>query len=153
MAHRREIREVVLQALYAEEVGKGDWEQILSSVIKGALGKQREDYKFAEKLFLKTLRNQHDLDAIIQIHIKNWRIERLTVIDKLVLRFAICEFLYFDEIPTKVTMNEAIEIVKKFSTAKSGKFVNGILDAALERLNKEGKINKKGRGLIQSSIN
>lgn len=153
MAHRRKIREVVLQALYAEEVGKDDWEHILSSVIKDKLGSQRDDYKFAERLFLKTLRNQHDLDAVIQIHIKNWRIDRLTIIDKLILRVALCEFMSFDEIPTKVTINEAIEIAKKYSTSKSGKFVNGILDAALERLKKEGKIDKKGRGLIESSLN
>lgn len=153
MAHRREIREVVLQALYAEEVGKDDWEHILSKIIKEKLGKRKEDYKFAEQLFLKTLRNQHNLDEIIQNHIRNWRIERLTIIDKVVLRIALCEFLHFEEIPTKVTINEAIEIVRKFSTSKSSKFVNGILDAALERLQKEGKIDKKGRGLIESSIN
>lgn len=153
MAYRREIREVALQALYAEEIGKNDWEHILSKIIKEKLGGRREDYKFAERLFLKTLRNQHDLDEIIRNHIRNWRIERLTVIDKIILRIALCEFLYFEEIPTKVTINEAIEIARKFSTSKSSKFVNGILDAALERLQKENKIDKKGRGLIESSIN
>lgn len=153
MSYRREIREVVLQALYAEEVGKDDWAHILSNIIKEKLKERREDYKFAERLFLKTLRNQNVLDEIIQNHIRNWRIERLNIIDKIVLRMALCEFLYFEEIPIKVTINEAIEIARKFSTSKSSKFVNGILDAALGRLLKENKIEKKGRGLIESSIN
>ena len=65
---------------------------------------------------------------------------------------SICEFLYFEEIPTKVTINEAIEIAKKFSTGKSGRFVNGILDASLEDLSKSSKINKKGRGLIDHTV-
>jgi N utilization substance protein B len=66
---------------------------------------------------------------------------------------AITEFLYFDQIPTKVTMNEAIEIAKRFSTKKSGNFVNGILDSALEQLKKENRIDKKGRGRIETSFN
>jgi N utilization substance protein B len=65
---------------------------------------------------------------------------------------AICELLYFEEIPTKVSINEAIEISKRYSTAKSGRFINGILDAALTDLNESGRINKKGRGLIQKTL-
>lgn len=64
---------------------------------------------------------------------------------------AISELLLFEEIPTKVSINEAIELAKKYSTRKSGNFVNGILDAALTHLKKENKINKKGRGLIEES--
>ncbi len=64
---------------------------------------------------------------------------------------ALCEFLYFEDIPTKVTINEAIELVKKFSTAKSGQFVNGILDASLYDLKSDDKIKKTGRGLIEKS--
>lgn len=153
MAQRREIREVVLQALYAEEVSGNDWEDILKTVVKARLKSDKEEYKFAETLFLRTLNNQEELDAIIRRHINNWRIERLTILDKLVLRMALCEFLWFEEIPTKVTINEAIEIAKEYSTNKSGRFVNGILDAALEALKEEGRIEKKGRGLIETSLN
>ena len=153
MVQRREVRELVIQALYAEEVGKNDWEQILTALIKPKFRDNKKNYRFAERLFLETLNHQQTLDEIVALHIKNWRIERLTVIDKAILRAALCEFLYFEEIPTKVTINEAIEIAKDYSTLKSGNFINGILDAALEQLNDEGKIQKKGRGLIETSLN
>ncbi|MDR8392385.1 transcription antitermination factor NusB [Aliifodinibius sp. S!AR15-10] len=153
MAQRREIREVVLQALFAEEVSGNKWKQVLSTIIKPKLNKDKSALKFAERLFLKTVKSKEELDNIIQDHIKNWNIHRLATVDKLILRLALCEFLNFEEIPTKVTINEAIEIAKRFSTQKSGNFVNGILDAALERLQKEDRIHKTGRGLIESSLN
>ena len=153
MTQRREIREVVLQALYSEEVSGNPWKEVIDAVIKPKLSGEKKEHKFAERLFLKAAKHKEQLDEIIQDHIENWKINRLATIDKLILRMAICEFLYFEEIPTKVTINEAIEIAKRFSTNKSGKFVNGILDAALARLQKEDKIQKKGRGLIESSTN
>ena len=153
MAHRREIREAVLQALYSEEVGKNDWEEILNSFLKPKLKSNKDEYKFAEKLFLKTLNNSEEIDEVIEKHINNWKIERLNVMDKIIIRMAICEFLFFEQIPTKVTINEAIEIGKRFSTSKSGNFINGILDASLSDLKKQDRVEKKGRGLIESSIN
>lgn len=153
MAQRREIREVVLQALFAEDISKNDWEQILNSILKPKFRDNKEDRKFAEQLFLRTLNNKEELDSIIEQHIKNWRIGRLNIMDKVIIRMALCEFMFFDTIPIKVTINEAIEIAKRFSTKKSGNFINGILDAALEQLREDGKIEKTGRGLIESSIN
>lgn len=153
MAQRREIRETVLQALYSEEVGKNEWEQILNSFLKSKLKSDKEEYKFAEQLFLKTLNNSEEIDKVIEQHINNWKIERLNVMDKIIIRMAICEFLFFEQIPTKVTINEAIEIGKRFSTSKSGNFINGILDASLADLKKNNRVEKKGRGLIESSIN
>lgn len=153
MAQRREAREAVLQALYASEVGKGEWSHIIKSIIKLKLSDDTQTFKFAERLFLKIVNNQDTVDEVIRAHIKNWRIDRLMTIDRLLLRMAIAEFLYFEEIPTKVTINEAIELAKKYSTKKSGNFVNGILDSALEQLKKDGRIDKKGRGLIETSLN
>jgi N utilization substance protein B len=151
MIQRREARELVMKALYAHDVGKNDRRQAIEFILKPRFEGQIKNYKFAESLFNKTVRHQEELDDVIEQHIKNWRMERLTSVDKLILRAAICEFLYFPEIPTKVTINEAIEIAKKYSTPDSGKFVNGILDAALGRLNEQNKIEKTGRGLIESS--
>ena len=152
MAQRRDAREVVLQALYANEIGKGKWEDVIKSVIKPRLSNDTETFKFAEQLFLKIVNNGEQIDEIIQKHLNNWRLGRLNVIDRLLLRIAIAEFLYYEQIPTKVSMNEAIEIAKKYSTKKSGNFINGILDSALQQLNSDGRINKKGRGLIESSF-
>lgn len=151
MAKRREAREAVLQALYANEVASGKWKDITNSVIKPRLSDDKEIFKFAERLFLKVVNNQETVDEIIQAHIKNWSLDRLTKIDRQLLRMAITEFLFFEQIPTKVTINEAIEIAKTYSTKKSGNFINGILDSALEQLKQDGRIEKKGRGLVETS--
>ena len=103
---------------------------------------------FGERLFVLTLEKTDVWDEIIEQHIKNWDIGRLALIDKIILYISLCELTNFPDIPTKVTINEAIEIAKKYSTAKSGRFVNGILDASLIQLQKEQKISKTGRGLI-----
>lgn len=152
MINRRHVRETVLQALYALKQSGDTVQYITDSVIKDALGTEKEARRFAEKLFFRTLENEPELDDVIIKHIKNWEIQRLALIDRLILKMALCEFLYFEEIPTKVTINEAIEIAKKFSTGKSGRFVNGILDASLEDLSESGRINKKGRGLIDHTV-
>lgn len=151
MAQRREAREAVLQALYANELGKGKWKDITNSVIKRRISDDQETFKFAERLFLKVVNNQDTIDDIIQKHIKNWSLNRLMNVDRQILRMAITEFLFFEQIPTKVTINEAIEIAKTYSTKKSGNFINGILDSALEQLKKDGRIEKSGRGLIETS--
>ena len=153
MVQRREVRELVVQALYAEEISQNEWGHILETIIKPKFKTDKQNYKFAERLFFETLNNRQQLDEVIKLHISNWDIDRLNVTDKIILRMALCEFLHFEEVPTKVTINEAIEIAKDYSTAKSGNFINGILDAALAQLSKEGEIQKSGRGLIESSIN
>jgi N utilization substance protein B len=83
---------------------------------------KKEARRFAEKLFFRTLENEPELDEVIIKHIKNWEIQRLALIDRLILKMALCEFLYFDEIPTKVTINEAIEIAKKILDRKVRSF-------------------------------
>jgi N utilization substance protein B len=153
MINRRKVRETVLKAIYALQLGKDTAQHVADTILKDAsFSKEKELRRFAEKLFFNTIEHEVELDEIITRHIKNWDIKRLALIDRLVLKMALCEFIYFEEIPTKVSINEAIEIVKLYSTAKSGRFVNGILDAALTDLNKEGRINKKGRGLIQKTL-
>ncbi|MEX0780411.1 MAG: transcription antitermination factor NusB [Balneolales bacterium] len=151
MKNRRGIRETALQALYAHQAGNEDKEHVVNTVIKPKVDDDKEGLRFAEKLFLNTLQTAEFADAEIEKHIKNWEIQRLAVIDRLILRMAICEFTHFDDIPPKVTINEAIEIAKKFSTAKSGRFVNGILDAVLESLASDNRITKSGRGLLNQS--
>ncbi|MEX2478804.1 MAG: transcription antitermination factor NusB [Gracilimonas sp.] len=153
MINRRQVRETVLKAIYALQLSKDSTQHIADSIIKKAdFAKEKDLRRFAEKLFFNTVDHEDELDEVISKHIKNWDIHRLALIDRLVLKMAICEFIYFEEIPTKVSINEAIEIAKRYSTAKSGRFINGILDAALNDLNESGRITKKGRGLIQQSL-
>lgn len=151
MQNRRAAREAALKSLYAVDVGKNSTKDAIEIIIKPSLKSDRDSVRFAEKLFLVTVDHASEYDEIIDEHIKNWEVHRLAIIDKLILRMAISELLLFEEIPTKVSINEAIELAKKYSTRKSGNFVNGILDAALTHLKKENKINKKGRGLIEES--
>lgn len=151
MINRRLVRETVLQSIYAYQQSGDTVQHVADTILKEALGTEKEARRFGERLFFLTLENRPSLDEIITKHIKNWEIGRLALVDRIVLQMALCELLHFDDIPTKVSMNEAIELVKKFSTAKSGRFVNGILDAALEELNSQKKINKSGRGLIDRS--
>ncbi|WP_020402006.1 transcription antitermination factor NusB [Gracilimonas tropica] len=153
MINRRKVRESVLKALYAHQLGKDSTQHVVDTLIKKQeFADEKELRRFAEKLFFRTLEHTEELDEITAKHIKNWDINRLALIDRLVLKMALCEFIYFEEIPTKVSINEAIELAKRYSTAKSGRFINGILDAALSDLEDQGKIQKKGRGLIEKTL-
>jgi len=151
MRNRRAAREAALKSIYAVELGKNSTKDAIQNIIKPFCKDDIDSIRFAEKLFLTTVDNSSNFDEIIENHIKNWDVNRLAVLDKLIIRMATSELLYFDEIPTKVSINEAIELAKQYSTRKSGNFVNGILDAILSTLSENGKINKKGRGLIESS--
>jgi len=86
---------------------------------------------------------------LIDRHSKNWELERIALLDRILMRLAIAELTSCNDIPVKVTMNEAIELAKRYSTDKSGTFINGILDAVIEELQKDNRINKSGRGLVE----
>jgi len=110
--------------------------------------KDEEDRQFAKDLYRKVVLNHTENMVLIKQHTVNWDIERIAFIDTLILELALSEFLYFPSIPTKVTMNEYIELSKYYSTEKSRNFINGILDKALRDLKKANKVLKAGRGLI-----
>jgi N utilization substance protein B len=110
--------------------------------------KDDEDRQFAKDLYRKVVLNHSGNVDMIKQHTLNWDIERIAFIDNLILELSLSEFLYFPSIPTKVTMNEYIELSKYYSTDKSRNFINGILDKALKDLKKANKITKVGRGLI-----
>ncbi len=147
---RRRARELALQACYAHELSGNPPEQISDEVIlsKDEAGAVLE---FAAELFRRTVAEISHFDMMIRRKAVNWEFNRIAIMDKLILRLALCEFLYFSDIPPKVTIDEAIEIAKKYSTEKSGRFVNGILDAVLIDLRKEGRLQKKGRGLSEGN--
>ncbi len=112
------------------------------------LFKDEEDRDFAKNLFRRSLLNATEHRVIIDHHLRNWDLDRGAFIDVLIMEMAICEFLNFPSIPTKVTLNEYIDLAKYYSTEKSRTFVNGILDKILKSLKEEGKIQKAGRGLM-----
>lgn len=105
--------------------------------------------EYGEALLERTIEEKDALEKIVKPMLKNWDHERLAVIDTILLNMAVCEFLHFESIPTKVTLNEYVDISKEYSTPKSKEFINGVLDQTLKLLDSEGKIVKKGRGLVQ----
>lgn len=104
--------------------------------------------EFGEVLLKKVTEADKALLDIVEPSLQNWDAERVALIDMIVLKMAIAEFLYFPSIPTKVTLNEFVDISKMYSTDKSKEFVNGILDRLLKKLTAEGLVNKQGRGLM-----
>ena len=120
--------------LYAHEMTRVPVGDILARHLRERNKQYRE---FTEQLVRRTVRLKERLDIIIQDKSHRWEIERIALLDRIILRMAICELQHFEDIPAKVTINEAIEIAKKFSTENSGKFINGILDNVKQELGKE----------------
>jgi N utilization substance protein B len=143
---RRLVRIKVMQILYAQSMN-GD---PIEDVMKGLLVDidDAENKKFAEDLVYFIIDKHKMLEEIIDKRVENWEAERMAYLDKVILKIGVAELLHFPEIPPKVTINEAIEIAKDYSSKSSGKFVNGVLDAILEDMKKEGTLNKTGRGLL-----
>ena len=112
------------------------------------LYKDIEDKEFAVNLFKKTLLNQNILTQEISKKTTNWDSDRIASIDLMLLKMGICEVQNFPSIPTKVTINEYLEISKEYSTPKSSVFINGILDKLVKEYQTDGKLNKVGRGLM-----
>jgi N utilization substance protein B len=110
--------------------------------------KDKDDQDYATALLRKTIINEEDYLEMIKASANNWELERIAFTDSLILQLAISEAIEFPSIPTKVTINEFLEIAKLYSTSKSSQFINGILDNIFAGLKKEGRIKKSGRGLI-----
>lgn len=119
-----------------------------SSFFLPRLLKDEDDMQFAQKLLSKTLLKDAELTKEIEGKTPNWDKDRIADIDAILLKMAICELLNFPSIPEKVTINEALEIAKEYSTPKSSIFINGILDKLVKEYRSSGKLNKIGRGLM-----
>jgi len=130
MGSRRQAREKALQILYAYEMSGNDISDVLDDLCQAG-----EPYRsFIRALCRRTVLIQGELDDWIRQKVEKWALDRLAIIDRILIRMALCEILYFADIPPKVSINEAIDIAKRFSTEKSGAFINGILDAVYKEL-------------------
>ena len=139
---RRKAREHALQILFQLDIKK---EKPSAAILKHFWAEYQPDDEvkaFAEEIVKGTFKHVSKINDLIQDCAQNWTLERMAVVDRNVLRMAIYEILYRMDIPTSVTINEAIEIAKKFGTDESGAFVNGILDRVARLTGKleEGKI-------------
>jgi len=110
------------------------------------------DLRLLMELFYETIKQHQDYDKLIESKAQNWELDRIALVDRILMQMGICEMLRFQEIPIKVSINEYLEIAKKFSTPKSSKFINGILDSLYLEFKQNGSIQKAGRGLIDQSV-
>ena len=150
-SRRRQTREKVLQVLYAHELSGEPILPIMEEQLS-ELKQNRDDFEFAKALVHSVLQHVKEIDKIIKAKVMHWESDRIAVVDRMILRMGIAELLYFPDIPPKVTINEAIEIGKVFSTSNSGRIINGVLDAIFEQLRDDGTMKKSGRGLLEYSL-
>jgi N utilization substance protein B len=137
------IASMIIKTMKKWEATDNDYVEILP------LYRDKEDLVFAKTLYRNVISDSESLDALIKEKAKNWDIDRIALMDMLVMKLAVTEAKQFKNIPTKVTMNEFIEIAKFYSTPKSKSFINGILDNLFSELTESGEISKMGRGLME----
>ncbi len=139
-ARRHRAREAALQMLYQWEVGRASAHEVIATywpahdtenTIDGPLR------DFANELVRGTIGRVSEIDALLAAHAQNWRVERMAVIDRLVLRLAVYEFLAQPETPSRVVINEALELARAYSGEEAVAFVNGLLDAIRKALKRE----------------
>lgn len=116
---------------------------------KGKLKEKFNELKhFGIDLFRETVQHKKEHQQLIEPKLKNWETDRLAVVDVILIRMALAEFMYFPSIPVKVTINEYLDIAKEYSTPKSKDFINGVLDALMKELKEKNLLEKTGRGLL-----
>jgi N utilization substance protein B len=128
MGTRRHARELAMQALFAMDMNCGFSEQMLDDYCL-CFPPNKRVYPFFKRLTDGVLKAKSDIDRVIERYSSNWKVQRMACVDRNILRVAVYELLYCADIPAKVSINEAIDIAKKFGTSESGSFINGILDS------------------------
>jgi N utilization substance protein B len=123
---RRTAREKALQALFQYDLGQTEPAEAIRNVVE-----TEEIDPFLQKLVMGTVEHLEEIDAALRQHLENWTLERVAAVDRAILRLAVYEMTYEEEIPTNVTLNEAIELAKKFSDSQSNRFINGVLSKVL----------------------
>ena len=137
MGKRRRARELVLQALYEAEFSDRPALQVVDEQIERR-GPSDDAADRARALFLKTVEKRDDLDRIIRSFLEHWDFERVSLVDRNILRFALAEVLYFPDVPSSVIIDEAIEVAHRYSSDEAGRFVNGLVDRFVKEYRKDG---------------
>ena len=139
MGTRRQARELAMQALFYMDMRKDASEEMLEYFC-GCFCPSKKSRPFFTKLVNGVLGMKGQIDALVERFSQNWNISRMSCVDRNVMRIAVYEMLYCDDIPPKVSINEAVDIGKKFGTQESGAFINGIMDSIRGALAKEGTL-------------
>tara|TARA_B100000945_G_scaffold276094_1_gene240481 strand:+ start:11379 stop:11804 length:426 start_codon:yes stop_codon:yes gene_type:complete len=125
---RRDAREGAMQALFAYQYTKDSSTEFLSKFLK-SFPKNKINSHFISDLYLCVIKNSEWADNLIKKHLQNWELNRVALVDQVLLKMGACEIYFMDDIPPKVTISEMVEIAKVYSTDESSSFVNGILDS------------------------
>ncbi|MGQ9618145.1 MAG: transcription antitermination factor NusB [Candidatus Aminicenantia bacterium] len=138
MRHRRKAREYALQILFQLDLADGNLNEILENFWKDKNANNKV-VEFTTQLVNGTLDNKKEIDRLISVHSLNWKLERMSTVDRNVLRIAAYELHYLKHAPAPVIINEAIEVAKKYGSEDSAKFINGVLDAIRRSMEENGK--------------
>ena len=141
MGTRRKARELAMQALFYMDIQNNASVEMLAHFCENFQPSEKSQ-PFFLKLVNGVLETKGELDALIDRFSKNWDISRMSCVDRNVMRIAVFELRYCDDIPPKVSINEAVDVGKKFGTEESGAFINGIMDSIRGELENKGKLNK-----------
>ena len=133
MRRRTKARQLALEVLYQADIRREDAREVAWEYLRDR-ARDADLLEFARMLIAGTCEHLAEVDEHIKNAAQNWEIGRMATVDRNVLRLAVFELAYADDIPAKVSINEAIELAKKFGTEESGQFVNGILDKVKETL-------------------
>ena len=136
MGTRRKSREMALQMLFQADMGKQSADQVRLTFWAEHGAASRDVRGFADDLFRVAMDRAGDIDGLIEKHAEHWRMERMAVVDRNLLRAAVAELLGYPETPRAVVINEALEIARKFSSPESVQFLNGVLDSVGKELEK-----------------
>ncbi len=136
MGTRRKSREMALQMLFQADMGKQTADQVRRTFWAEHGAASHHVRGFADDLFRVAMDRAGDIDGLIEKHAKHWRMERMAVVDRNLLRAAVAELLGYPETPRAVVINEALEIARKFSSPESVQFLNGVLDSVGKELEK-----------------
>ena len=134
---KRQARIITLQVIYAHELKGSDLDDTCAFMLDERKPPMVNVIKYGKQLSNLIFQHAVKIDILIKNRSKNWDIDRITLIDKLILRMALVEMIYMDEIPPKVSIAEGVEIAKQFSTEDSSSFINGILDAVYNEMVKK----------------
>jgi N utilization substance protein B len=136
MGNRRKSRELAMQALFYMDMSQNDSNEILESFCNN-FNPSKKMLPFFLKLVKGVMQGKSEIDSILERFSDNWKLSRMSCVDRNTMRVAVYELLYCHDIPYKVSINEAIDVGKKFGTKESGAFINGILDSIRIALEKE----------------
>jgi len=142
MGSRRRARELAIKVLFHLEFNPGDPEEVFNLICE-SFGSSGSTAPFSRELVLGVCRNKEDVDKLIRQSSENWRLERMSYVDRCILRLGVFEILFLEDIPPKVSIDEAVELGKKYGTEDSGAFINGILDNIYNKLESSNTFRKK----------